>query len=135
GIEGTFKSAFGFELGRLFFNMRGYLHVIEHESKFSPNFCASIIGYQDELRRLSYVIQEAKSQEEWQDFLTKGLEDTKKYMLSANGPGPTFPVLFDVDSLMGKLSNASQKKIAEDGFASRQYALEAMLIANYIRAQ
>lgn len=135
GVEGTFKSAFGYEVGRWFNEAGGYMNLIEHESKFSATFCSSIMGYSDEIGYQPYEIYEAQSQEDWQSCLTQLMRDWKSKSLAASSPGPTYPLLFNLDSLMGKLTRESQKKIDKEGFAGRQFAIEALSITNYLRSQ
>jgi hypothetical protein len=49
------------------------------------------------------------------------------------GPGATVPVVFGVDSIMGKLCQETQEKIAKAGFADRSFPKEALVINNYLK--
>ena len=77
----------------------------------------------------------ATSIDDWQQRLTASIDAMKGAMdgtAADPGPGRTFPVMYSVDSIMGKLTAESQRKIAEEGFAGRGFPIEALAISRYL---
>lgn len=129
---GSGKSGLVAEFFRWFFDAGGLGFHFENETKFSPDWFESIMG-SDYFNLLTPV--RCTSIDDWQAKLTAALDSTKKFMTGTAaqpGPGRTFPVLFAVDSIMGKLSAESQKKILDEGFAGRGFPLEALAISRYL---
>ena len=139
GTQGTMKSGLVAEMGRWFAKAGGYLSLVENESKFSPDWFDSIIGYPDETGEQVMKIRRAKSTNDWQTILQEEIELAKRLMshgLPKQGiqaTGATFPVLFAVDSIMGKLSRESQDRIEKAGFADRAHPHEALQITQFLK--
>lgn len=129
---GTGKSGLVAEMFRWFDNAGGMGFHMENETKFSPEWFESIMG-KECFDRLT--TQRCTSIDDWQRRLTASLDAMKDAMTGTAaepGPGRTFPVMFSVDSIMGKLSAESQAKIMAEGFASRGFPIEALAISRYM---
>jgi len=129
---GTGKSGLVAEMFRWFDDAGGMGFHMENETKFSPEWFESIMGTQcfDRL-----TPQRATSIDDWQQRLTASIDAMKGAMdgtAADPGPGRTFPVMYSVDSIMGKLTAESQRKIAEEGFAGRGFPIEALAISRYL---
>jgi hypothetical protein len=134
--HGTGKSALLAEFARWFDDAGGLTSINENETKFSPEWYESIMG-SEAFERMQ--LNRCDSVESWQDHLTydihgpnsfkKDFEGTK----AAPGPGRTVPVLFGVDSIMGKMSRQSQDNIRKEGSAGRSHPIEAQFITKYMR--
>lgn len=129
---GTGKSGLVAEMFRWFDDSGGLGFHMENETKFSPEWFESIMGTPcfDRL-----TPQRCTSIDDWQGRLTASIDAIKAAMTGTSenpGPGRTFPVMFSVDSIMGKLSAESQAKILSEGFASRGFPVEALAISRYL---
>jgi len=142
---GVGKSAMLAEFGRWFHLAGGGMSLKENETKFNPKWYHSIMGSEFFERTPLY---RCKSVEDWQKKLTFALQDMQRYMDGSKeepGPGRTFPVLFGVDSIMGKMSEDTQEKILGKktakggrgttgaGAADRGFPVEALKITRYMR--
>lgn len=129
---GTGKSGLVAEMFRWFDDAGGMGFHHENETKFSPEWFESIMGTQcfDRL-----TTQRCTSIDDWQGRLTAAIDAMKAAMTGTAefpGPGRTFPVMYSVDSIMGKLTAESQAKILAEGFASRGFPIEALAISRYL---
>lgn len=133
GQPGVCKSGFLFDMVRWFANSGGLGSLIENEDKYSPTWAMSIIGDQgDDV--LGY--EEASSVEDWQARLLGRITYFKKAMTGTKenpGSGRVFPIVFLLDSLMGKPSEETMASIHEAGFASRAHPVEALKITPYLK--
>lgn len=132
GKHGTCKSALTFEMMRWFKDSMGLAYLFENETKYSPDLALSIIGYpatpDDEI--LAHI--PCDSVDDWQSKLQTMIKWCKDQMLKKE-VGKKFPVLFVVDSLMGKLARESQEKIEKTGHADRSHPIEAMMINSFLK--
>lgn len=144
--HGVGKSGLLAEFGRWIDEAGGGTVLMENETKFNPHWYTSIMGkgVYDRMQ-----LHRCKSVEDWQRHLTWSLKQMKADMegsKEAPGPGRVFPVLFGVDSIMGKMSEENQEKIlgklgkkgklgtTGDGFAqARSFPIEAGSITKYMR--
>ena len=144
GTEGTCKSALCFEIAKWFKESEGITYLFENETKYSPDFAQSIIGYPDEepdyvegdeLEALAHY--PCDSVEDWQDKIQYTAAQIRKLMTHKTAThkptGRVFPVLFVLDSITGKLSRETSGKIDKAGHATRQFAVEALLITNFLK--
>jgi hypothetical protein len=142
---GVGKSALLAEFGRWFFLAGGGMILLENETKFNPSWYRSILG-EDYFARMP--LYRCHSVEDWQRKLTYAVGDMQRQMLGTAqqpGPGRVFPVLYGVDSIMGKTSEDTQEKILGKateaglrgttglGAADRGYPIEALKITRYLR--
>lgn len=133
GPPGSMKSALYFEMSRWFKMCGGGSVLQEVETKLSPDFPKSIIG--DDMENV-LVINRCDSVEDWQDKLMHWVVQLKKDFVGTKadpGPGRTVPVLFGVDTIMGKASYETQEKIRDAGHAERSFPVEALKITNYLK--
>lgn len=144
--HGVGKSGLLAEFGRWIDLAGGGTVLMENETKFNPHWYTSIMGKEVYSRM---QLHRCKSVEDWQRHLTWSLKQMKNDMegtKDAPGPGRVFPVLFGVDSIMGKMSEENQEKIlgkvgkkgklgtTGDGFAqARSFPIEAGSITKYMR--
>lgn len=134
GRWGSLKSALLYEFIRIFCEANGGGVLNENESKLSPYLCKSIVtpGY---YRRLAH--NRCESLEDWEERTLFWVDKIKKLLDGTKtepGPGRRFPFIFGVDSVMGKLSRETAEKLYETGSASRNFAIEANYIAQYMRS-
>jgi RecA/RadA recombinase len=133
GPPGSLKSALYFEMSRWFMNCGGGSVLQEVETKLSPDFPKSIIGADAEN---TLVVNRCDSVEDWQQKLQHWVAQLKKDFTGTKadpGPGRTVPVLFGVDTIMGKASYETQEKIRGDGYAGRAFPVEALSINNFLK--
>ena len=134
GVEGTCKSGVACEIARWFIvKCGGIAAVKEHESKYSPDWTMSIIGWENE-DSFGYV--PCDSVDDWQKRQLYFLNKIKKQMQGTStepGPGMVYPVLSIVDSIMGKGTKDSQQRIDDNGSAGRDFPIEAQSITKYMR--
>jgi hypothetical protein len=146
GPPGVCKSALLAEMIRWFRVAGGGGELIENEDKFNPSWYESILT--PEVFRKSVPIYDSDSVEAWQDFVTLGINQAKRACVGtkeAPGPGRIVPIVWGVDSIMGKPCREEQEKIVGEigkdglrgktgeGHASRGWALAAQLITRYMR--
>lgn len=135
GEWGSLKSALLYEMFRWFDVLNGITGLEENETKFSEDLYASIMGYPSfDDCRLLYGI--SHSVEDWQKHIVSNLQDAKKALTGtaeAPGPGRSVPMLWGVDSIMGKSSLETAKKIAEEGSVGRKFPDEALAINNWMK--
>jgi len=131
--HGTGKSGLLAEIARWHDLAGGGFELKENETKFNPPWYESIMG-QEAFERM--VLTRCNSVEDWQKAMTDGVKIQKKMMDGTKdkpGPGRTFPILFGVDSIMGKMSDDSQESIRKEGSASRGFPVEALKITRYMK--
>lgn len=130
---GTGKSGCVAELIRWFSMAGGGGEYFENETKHSPEWFESFMGT-DAYECL--VTQRCDSIDDWQRRLTEAIDDHKNRMEGTKdkpGPGRNIPLLFAVDSVMGKLKEETQKKILEEGVGGRGHPVEALAITRYVQ--
>lgn len=145
---GVGKSGLLAEIARWFDLAGGGLVLCENETKFNPVWYSSILGAEAYSRVLMH---RCKSVEDWQRHMSFAIKQMQYAMVGtkeAPGPGRTIPMVFGVDSVMGKMSEESQEKIlgkvgdakkkvkatTGTGFAqARQHPVEAGSITKYMR--
>ncbi len=149
---GVGKSGLLAEFYRWFDLAGGGGELKENETKFNPDWYRSFMG-EAAYGRLELI--KCKSVEDWQRKLTFGLNNVKLDMEGSHkkpGPGRTIPVLFGVDSIMGKPSEEVSEAIfgakavagrkgkkakrakPGTGNAERGHPVAALKIATYMRA-
>lgn len=131
--HGTGKSGLLAEFARWFDLAGGFNVVNENETKFSPDWYESIMGTEAFDRM---TLNRCQKLEDWQEHITFDLGSFKRLLEGTKenpGPGRTIPGLFGVDSIMGKMSEDSEKSILRDGSASRGFPVEALKITRYLR--
>jgi hypothetical protein len=136
GTEGTCKSAFTFEMARWFKESEGIAYLFENETKYSPDFALSIIGYPDNPEEESLLHLPCNSVEDWQEKIQRVADWCRTKMdpgPKKKGLGRVFPVLLILDSLMGKLSVETQSAIDKVGHAGRAFPLEALQINGFLK--
>lgn len=131
GTEGTCKSGFCFEIVRWFRKSSGVGYLFENETKYSPEFATSIIGYPKDSNDEALGHIPCSSIEDWQAKIHTVTRKIQKVM--TDDTGRSFPVVLVLDSIMGKLAEESQQKIDKDGYAGRSFPLEAMNITRWLK--
>jgi hypothetical protein len=146
-VYGVGKSALAAEFARWFDLANGGSVVQEAETKFSPEWYESIMGF-DSFERLQ--LNRCKSIEGWQRALSEGIRRYKKLLVGTKkepGPGRTVPVLFVVDSVAGKTGEETQEKILGErseanpelrgttgtGAAGRTFPVDVQTITSYVK--
>lgn len=134
GPRGIGKSGLAFEMMRWFRKYHGIGQLLEHETKFNPDWASSIIGW-DDLDCMGVI--PCDNIEDWETHLQRGVSHVKRIMTGDSktlGSGRIFPFLSIVDSIMGKTTRETQDKIAESGYAGRSHPIEAMSITRFVQA-
>ena len=138
---GVGKSAMVAEMARWFMLFGGGFWLVETETKFNPDWYASIMG--EKMFSMTQLLRSG-SLEEWQRNLTEAIKITKR-TADSEGFGRRIPFLFGVDSVSGKASETEQEKIlgkiGKDGLrgkgvgnAARGFATEALVNTKFIKA-
>jgi len=136
GTEGTCKSALCFEIVRWFHQAGGYGTLFENETKYSPEYANSIIGWPETSGGEILGHIPCASVDEWQERLQFNADRWRTVMAGKDGqsgPGRIFPVALILDSIMGKLAEESQEKIEKAGAAGRSFPVEALMINNFLK--
>lgn len=132
GEEGSCKSSYMYEMMRWHMVYGGGVAFMENENKDSPTLRHSILQWNERwIRRIEKI--PTRSLEEWQSALTHFLTIAKEQQDADGGPGRTVPIMFALDSLMSTGPEEEIKKILETGHASRNFALAALLISQYMK--
>ena len=134
GIQGTSKSGFTYEVGKWFRKANGIATIFEHESKYSPDWAMSHVGWDDPD---AFGVIPCKSVDDWQAKVGWMIDKCKRAMTGTKkepGSGRIWPWLGIVDSIMGKAAAETQKNIQTKGSAGRARPLEALIITQYLRA-
>lgn len=133
GEEGSCKSAFGFEVTRWAGKCGGIGTLFETEKKYSPDYSISIIGW-DDPNRLGVI--PCKTMEDWQSRLLAWIDKAKYAMTGTKekpGSGRTWPGVLIIDSIMGALSQNTEKDLDTRGYAERRFPIEAMKLTDYLK--
>jgi len=134
GLPGSLKSATAYEYMRWFRAAGGGSHLLENETKFSPDLLQSIVGFADD--EVSVIVDRTSSLEEWQTRLQYWIETQKRNLIGTKeqpGPGRTIPLLFVVDAITSKASFETQEKVRDQGYASRGFAVEALSLTTFMK--
>lgn len=152
GPPGSGKSSLAFYLLKTFLDQYCNAVLIETENKLSPSLLRSIMG--DEAYERLILWEKCTQLEVWQEKMSFTLKEyTKAYNASVKAredaikarnkckkqeskdkidiPPVEKPLLIVLDSLGGPLSQDSSKNIAQDGFASKSYPVEALKNSRY----
>ena len=136
GRQLTCKSAFLFEMYRWVARYTGMAVHMNTEDKFSPDLCSSTVGWG--ANECPVVFNKCESCEDWERKLTFWVNKQKHDLVGTAenpGPGRTIPVMFGVDSVMGKATEEKIEKINTEGASGRDYPTESLSIAGYMRAR
>lgn len=134
GEQHAGKSGLLAEIHRWFDAQGGGGYYNENESKHSPFWFQSIMG-KEAYRRLRK--NQCQSVEDWQENLVRDFADAKYAMDGTKeepGIGRGVPVLFSVDSVMGKPSRRTHDKIAKEGSADLTRPIDANIITTWLRS-
>ena len=140
GIDGpsmSHKTAFAYELGRRFIRHGGWLDFLVTEGKINPTYAHSIIGY-DEQALMNFHPFRTVSMNDWQDQLLKLIKMNQELADKGNKElgikaGAKYPVMFAIDSVMGANLVEMSERIGKQGFAGRDFPVNAMSLTNYLK--
>lgn len=130
GPEGCYKSTFAMEMLKWHRLCGGGGHLNEAETKSASTLRDALLNYDTGM----FSYKPCTSLEDWQRNCTWYTEDFQKKCSKADGPGRTVPFCMVTDSLTGKASEHTLKNIDTIGHAQRHFAVEAQLIADYMRS-
>lgn len=134
GPPGSLKSALLYEFMRWVRAAGGGSFLEEVETKWSPILLQSLVGFADGEHNV--LVDRCHSVEEWQQRIIYNVDQSKRLMMGtkdAPGPGPTFPILFGVDSIVGKESAEIQEKVMERGHGDREFPKAALIITQWMK--
>lgn len=134
GKEGTYKSGMACEMARWFIVFGGGTAMLaEHESKYSPDWPPSIIGWE---HKDLFHVWPCRSINDWQQRILWYIRKNEKTMAGTAkepGPGMVYPFFMIVDSLFGKLMQSTKDKIEKAGSAGPGHPVEAGSITRYLQ--
>lgn len=136
GRQGSCKSSFLYEVFRWHRFYGGRSGLAEAESKESPDLCLSINGY-DEKAVITNICQGMDGEQGWMKAAREFIRVFQSKMegtAAKPGPGRVVPCCVGIDSLSGKVSEETSKKIDKAGFSSRSWSVEANLISPYLKS-
>ena len=129
GPQASYKSTFAAEIMRWHRLCGGMGILLEAETKATADLRQSVLNWD----RGACTVEDCEMQEHWMDKCTFLTNDIQKLSEQSTGPGRTKPYCFVVDSLTGKASAQTIKKVDEEGHAGLHYPVEAKNIADYMR--
>lgn len=131
GKEGSCKTAFMLEIMRWHHAVGGMSVYIQNEGKDSPTLRHAVLQWNDAwLKRHTMV--ETASTREWMTSLSHFLDLAKKH--SDEEVGRRMLICFGIDSLTATAAEEMVEKVRQDGFVGRAHPIQALEIANYMRA-
>lgn len=130
GEQASYKSTFAAELVRWHRICGGKGLLLEAETKPTPELRNSVLNWDLD----ALTVEDCEMQEHWMDKCTYYTHELQKLAEQSTGPGRTRPFCIVVDSLTGKASAQTIKKIDEEGHAGLHYPIEAKNMADYMRA-
>lgn len=134
GEEGIGKSGLSFEIARWFRRLTAaQVLYMDNESKYSDTWANSILGWDDPQ---AMKVVRCSSMKDWQTIAQDDLTRFKALCdgtASKPGHGKIFGYLQILDTLMGKATPESQKRIEKEGFAGRNHPDEARSITQLLR--
>jgi len=134
GLPDALKSSLAFEMMRWIRAAGGGTNLFELESKYDDKWNRTITGLEPGEKNV--IVDFCHSVEEWQTRLQKRIEWHQQSMEGTTenpGPGRVFPVGFFVDTIMGKASYETQDKVHKEGFAGRNFPVEALSITTFMK--
>lgn len=134
GEPGSLKSTLGYDFMRMFRDMKGMSALIEGEDKFSPGWFEALLKYQ--MDRILFL--QCDSIEELQTMILDVLREFRLIMDGRGkenpGPGRVIPSCVFIDSLSAKGAEERQKKIEQEGHATRNFAIEAGMLTEFLKS-
>ena len=133
GSWGSCKSALSYEIFRWFYENSGITVHIDAEDKFDADFACQIMRVANDV--IPIISNQATSLEESQKLITYYIDAIKKMLIGNKenpGPGARVPCCLCLDSVAGNTSETTQKKILDEGFAGKSYAVEALSLAKFL---
>jgi len=133
GEYGSFKSSLAASIGGWFMTQNGIFVDIDTEGKKSPTTYESIYFRMDGEELSRSVMEAAETPEEWQDIANTWLAKVKGEGVNNLPPGDRIPLLINVDSIIGRATEAEQTKMQQEGHASeRGYATINNMIKKFM---
>ena len=129
GEPGSFKSTMLAEMQRWHRICGGLNVTMEAETKDQDDLRWAILNYDYSACK----IEECLTLEEWMQKITWYIQTLQKKMTADESAGKTVPLCLGVDSLTGKASEKTAKKIKETGHAQLGFAIEANMIKTYMQ--
>ena len=110
--------------------INGLAVFIDVEAKTGPTFLTALLWNDQEIQKRFHYVGPFRDTQDWQRELTAILDKLKEI-----DPDSHYPVLFGIDSLLGRLSGEEQDKFDKEGVgASRGYPVTAKSIGDFVRA-
>jgi RecA/RadA recombinase len=129
GPAGSYKSTMAAEWARWHRICGGGGFLKEAETKPTPDLRNSVVNWDVKAIRVA----DCDTVDEWQLKTMKDTQFLQKRLEQKDMPGRTVPFCMIVDSLTGKPSERTRKKILEDGHASPHFAIEAQMISDWLK--
>jgi hypothetical protein len=133
GQQQARKSTLCFEIQRWLKLQEGFSHLINTEGdKYSPSLHAAVMrrprkDWNVEIHKANESLEQAHQ------ALQFSLDTTKKVFRKVDGNKLARPVGFFLDSLEGTADAGTHEKVAEEGHASRNYAVSANLNTQFFK--
>jgi len=129
GSPGSFKSTMLAEVQRWHRICGGLNVTMEAETKDQEDLRWAILNHDYSACK----VEECLTLEEWMQKVTWYIQTLQKKMDADDSAGRSVPVCLGVDSLTGKASEKTAKKIRETGHAQLGFAIEANMIKTYMQ--
>jgi len=126
GPPAVFKSTLLAEIIRWHVECDGYGIICETETKPTPVLRKSILGWENN----RVVVRECTSVEHWQSTIVDYVKAIKKRYSDTNQLKN--PMIFGVDSYMGKMPLRLQEKFARQGYAEKHFGEAAQIIGDWL---
>jgi len=130
GPQGCYKSTFAMEMLRWHRLCGGFGQLNEAETKAADEMRPAVLNWDQK----AVNVEDCADFEAWQEKTLMTTAQFQKNCEKVGGPGRTIPFCMVTDSLTGKASRQTLKKIDEHGHATMHFASEARQMADFMRA-
>ncbi len=126
GPPAVFKSTLLAEMIRWHIACGGVGILCETETKPTPELRKSVIGWEDKRT----IVRECTSVEGWQKTITDYIKAIQKEY--SDRKEELKPIIFGIDSYMGKMPQRLQEKFARQGYAEKHFGEAAQIIGDWL---
>lgn len=139
GPSASGKSTLGYEFMRYFYLAGGTYRLVDAESKFSPELIQQILREAYKFWQYTQVTNVESWQtallRQWDNLANMAQGKLKTASKALKNVGYTIPHLDLVDTISGKAAVEQQEDVEAAGASGRGYAVHAMSISGFLRAE
>jgi len=133
GEYGSFKSSLAAVFGGWFMTQNGIFVDIDTEGKKSPTTYEALYHRMDEHELSKSILEAAETPEEWQRIFNAWFAKVKSEEVMSLPKGERIPLMVNVDSIIGRATEADQVKLQQEGHAAeRGYATINNMIKKFM---